>query len=340
MSKSFDMTTNTETLSERDSSREERSNPPSENELSSSISSVVPLIDNEASAFPTIQAATAAASSASTRRASKSPSTDKALRRSNRKEYPPSFWYDMCEKFSSYPEKYNQSQTEFLRHADSGVLSFNDRQSFGNRLRAYKQGTLRRDDSVLRERKGKYLDVEKCLLAFLETRDQFADKGKMAVSWPFLLEMAKRFAVALGHPPGEFSGSPGWLANVLKRHKTKIDFDVSDTDALLYLENIKRYCKKRKLGKEIRNMSVELQNLVEQKLGERKSDNGKDDGHDERLERPLEQRNSLVEEFQDRKSNQFGVHPPDEVPTNADNRSIPSGMATFSEFWTTQQDDI
>ena len=341
MSERFDIMTNTETISERDSSREESNT--IENGLSSSVSSVVPSIDNDGATFPPIpqvaEAPAAAAAASTTATTFSCP--DRALRRSNRKEYPPSFWYDMCEKFSSHPEKYNQSQTEFLRHADSGVLSFHDRQSFGNRLRAYKQGTLRRDDSVLRDRKGKYLDVEQCLLAFLETRDQFADKGKMAVSWPFLLEMAKRFAVVLGHPPGEFSGSPGWLANVLKRHKTKIDFDVSDADALLYLDTIKRYCKKRKLGKEIRNMSVELQNLVEKKIGEGKHDsNADDDDHHERLERPLQHR--IPEALHDRKSNQFSVLTTEAAPANSNNRSMSSGMATFSEeFWTTpQQDEI
>lgn len=194
---------------------------------------------------------------------------------------------------------------------------------------------------MLRDRKGKYLDVERCLLAFLETRDQFADKGKMAVSWPFLQEMAKRFAVVLGHPPGEFSGSPGWLANVLKRHKTKIDLDVSDTDALFYLDTIKRYCKKRKLGKEIRNMSVELHDLVEKKIGQEKREHSDDDdGHDERLETPLHDPR-IPEGLQGRKSNQFCVDPSEEVQVNSNNGSMPSGMQTFSEFWTTaQQEDM
>lgn len=193
-------------------------------------------------------------------------SSGQKKRRAYRKEYPAGFWYEMCERFMTNQDDYSKSHLEFLKSPDSGVLDCNDRQSFGRRLKLFKEGKLPRDDSIKRTRKGKYQDVEQCLLAFLETREQFMDKGKMAVSWPFLTEMAKRFAVALGHSPGEFSGSPGWLANTLKRAKKKIDFEISEDDALFYLESIKRYCRKAKLGVQAQTLSAQLQNIIRGKI--------------------------------------------------------------------------
>jgi len=192
-------------------------------------------------------------------------SPTKKKRRPYRKEYPASFWYEMCEKFTNDPDRYQKSQLNFLKSADSGVLGFADRQAFGKRLKAFKEGNLPSDDSIKRNRKGKYQDVERCLLAFLETRDQFTDKGKISISWPFLTEMAKRFSVALGHGPDEFSASPGWLANVLRRSKKKIDFEATEEDALFYLESIKRYCRKAKLGAQAQNLTAQLQNIIKKK---------------------------------------------------------------------------
>ncbi len=321
--------------------REERNQ--NENDLGSSVEAVVDTIDEDPTPPPPLQTpAVAAAAAAAATPVTMAQSTRKSLRRSNRKEFPPSFWYDMCERFSHNLEKYKSSQTEFLRHKDSGVLGYNDRQSFGNRMRAYKKGTLRRDDAMLRDRKGKYMDVERCLLAFLETRDQFADKGKMPISWPFLLEMAKRFAVVFGHPPGEFSGSPGWLANVLKRHKTKIDFEVSDTDALFCLDTIKRYCKKRKLGNEIRSMSVNLHNLVEKNIGIiKEADSDGDAPRKVFKQQSLEQHDpqNFAASSNEMQSNPFSITPVAPIPPDH-HEIFASASATFPWLGTMEHNGI
>lgn len=200
------------------------------------------------------------------------PGTAKKARKQNREEYPASFWYEMCEQFAKNPKRYGNSQRSFLRSEDSGMLVLDDRVAFGRRLKAFKEGRLPRDDSIKRNRKGKYEDVERCLLAFLDTRDQFADKGKVAISWPFLLEMSKRFSVALGHDPNGFSASAGWLSKVLKRSKKKIDFEISEEDALFHVESIKKYCRKAKLGNKARSLSVQLHDVVKGSLGKKEED--------------------------------------------------------------------
>jgi len=275
-------------------------------------------------------------------------------RRAYRKEYPASFWYEMCEKFVNESAKYQENQVNFLKSPDSGVLDYQDRQAFGKRLKAYKDGKLPRDDSIKRNRKGKFLDVEQCLLAFIETREQFSDNGKMAISWPFLLEMAKRFAVALGHPPDEFRASPGWLANVLKRHKMKIDFEVSDSDALYYLESLKRFCKKRKLGSEAQNLSARLQHVVTTKIGGDDDEGARMEGGDGNeevgyeisfLQRRVPPQNhnppSMLPPQRDLyRPTPFGAVPPAHpAPTQNNDDRYPPNMVNFS-FWATQQQNI
>jgi hypothetical protein len=281
----------------------------------------------------------------------------KKKRRPYRKEYPASFWYEMCEKFVTDSEKYQENQTKFLKSQDSGALDFEDRQAFGKRLKAYKDGTLARDDSIKRNRKGKYLDVEQCLLAFLETREHFSENGKMAISWPFLLEMAKRYSVALGHPPDDFKASPGWLANVLKRHKMKIDFEVSDEDALFYMESVKRFCKKRKIGSEAQNLSVRLQYVLKKKIGGHDVDDARMEGVGQHDSEELRYDMSFLQQRRGPQNHPnpppmlphrdlyrptpFAAHPP--APPgrnqNGDDR-FPQGIAAFPPFWAPQQQNM
>ena len=132
------------------------------------------------------------------------------LKRRRRDELPVNYWYEMCKKFMENGAKYNNSQVCFLRSPDSGPhLDESQGMAFGKRLRLYKLGKLETEDGVRKRfRTPKFEDVERCLLAFLDARQSFST-SKMAVSWPFLLELSKRFAVALGYPEGEFRASPG-----------------------------------------------------------------------------------------------------------------------------------
>jgi hypothetical protein len=189
----------------------------------------------------------------------------KKTRKRPRTEYPVSMWYEACQKFMDDPKKYNSSQVQFLRSQDSGVLDENHKVSFGKRLKAFKDGNLPQDSggSIKRVRKGKYLDVEQCLIAFIETRTKFS-KGKTAVTWPFLLELSKRFAVALGYK--DFRASPGWLSNVLKRNKTSLYDDINEDDAMVYLESIKKYCRKNRFGREIQTQCDHLYKLIKKEV--------------------------------------------------------------------------
>ena len=185
--------------------------------------------------------------------------------RRTRRELPISVWYEACQKFTKDSGKYKNSQVTFLRSLDSGILDESNRMSFCKRLSAYKNGNLPQESSIKRIRKGKYHDVEQCLIAFIETRTKFS-KGKTAVTWPFLIELAKRFAVALGYSEKEFRASPGWLQNVLKRNKKTLNDDINDDDVLVYLDLIKKYCKKNELGRIVETKCDQLGLLLREKL--------------------------------------------------------------------------
>jgi hypothetical protein len=170
-----------------------------------------------------------------------------------------------------HSERYNNSQLKFLRSEESGVLlDESNKMSFSKRLRAFKDGKLPPPEStsstsVKRVRKGKYHNVEQCLIAYMETRTKFA-KGKTAVTWPFLIELSKRFATALGYKKEEFRASPGWLANVFRRNKKAIDDDVNDGDVMVYLDSIKKYCRKKEFGEQIEKQCEQLSRLIQTQL--------------------------------------------------------------------------
>jgi hypothetical protein len=185
--------------------------------------------------------------------------------RRTRRELPVSIWYEACQKFMKDSGKYKGSQATFLRSPDSGILDESNRMSFSKRLREFKNGNLPQESSIKRVRKGKYHDVEQCLIAFIETRTKFS-KGKTAVTWPFLIELAKRFAVALGYSEKEFRASPGWLQNVLKRNKKSLNDDINDDDVLVYLDLIKKYCKKNELGRVVETKCDQLGLLLRKEL--------------------------------------------------------------------------
>jgi hypothetical protein len=183
-----------------------------------------------------------------------------------RRELPVSIWYEACQKFMQNPEKYNNSQLKFLRSEESGVLlDESNKMSFSKRLRSFKNGNLPQESSVKRVRKGKYHDIEQCLIAYMETRTKFA-KGKTAVTWPFLIELSKRFATALGYKKEEFRASPGWLSNVFRRNKKAIDDDVNDGDVMVYLDSIKKYCRKKEFGEQIEKQCEQLSRLIQTQL--------------------------------------------------------------------------
>lgn len=190
----------------------------------------------------------------------------KGQRRRHRMEFPVSFWYQMCQRFMNNQSLYHHSQIKFLRSPDSGVLDESFKVSFGKRLKAFKAGTLPQNDSVKRMRKGKYQDVEKCLIAYIETRETCCGRGKTNITWPYLTELAKRFATALGYDPNDFQASPGWISNVLKRNNISISVDLCDDDVLYYLEAVKKHCKKSNLGKDVEVLSERLYRLVKKKV--------------------------------------------------------------------------
>jgi len=186
---------------------------------------------------------------------------DSNKKKRQRRECPVSVWYNACKTFLENPGKYQKSQINFLRSEDSGMLDESYQMSFGKRLHAFKAGKLPQDDSVKRVRNGKYHDVEQCLIGFMETRDTFS-KGKIAVTWPFLMELAKRFAIALGYSESEFRASPGWLSNVLRRNKRSLSNDTDEEDVIVHLDSIKQYCRRNGMSVDVLFQCDKLDHMI------------------------------------------------------------------------------
>jgi hypothetical protein len=71
---------------------------------------------------------------------------------------------------------------------------------------------------------GKFDDVGKKLIAYVELCARLYHKDKCGLSWALMQQKAIKFGADMGYSEEEFTASHGWIANTLKKVKTRLGF--------------------------------------------------------------------------------------------------------------------
>ena len=129
-----------------------------------------------------------------------------------RLDLPHSFWFELCERFSSTDNKH-KSQVAFLRSDESGIMvSEKHQMCFSRALHKYKEGSLQ-NKSVKRLRTRKWAHEEDKLLEYLSLRHQLKQfNDPTQITW-----MQVRDIVASWDSTSkDFVVTAGWIQQVMK----------------------------------------------------------------------------------------------------------------------------
>jgi hypothetical protein len=86
----------------------------------------------------------------------------------------------------------------------------------GKKYKLYKEGKLLLTD-MKRVRSGKFDDVGKKPIAYVELRARLYHKDKCGLSWDLMQQKAMQFGADMGYSEEDFTASHGWIANTLKK---------------------------------------------------------------------------------------------------------------------------
>ena len=152
-------------------------------------------------------------------------------------------WYDAVLLYHKLLPKHHFTQTSFLKSAVSGDKfdgSRSQQGTFSQKLKQHAKGKLR-PSQMKRIRMGKFEDVEKKLVHYMELRAAKYTQDKCGLGWHMLTVKSLEFAKSCGYTDEEFKGSAGWIARVLVRngkvginlHGEAMDMDDDEREAMM-----------------------------------------------------------------------------------------------------------
>ena len=248
--------------------------------------------------IPPTQLITDLSSSFSTFTPTHTPTTKRGAKKGGtRLDLPHSFWYELCERFSSTDNKH-KSQVAFLRSDESGIVVTEKHQMcFSRALNKYKEGSLQ-NKSVKRSRTRKWAQEEDKLLDYLSLRHQlkqFNDPTQVTLvevrdivaSWD---TTSKDFVVTAGWIQqvmkkfNDFHPTPGTATPITNSNSRKssnkhcradtLDVGpttiISQAHAMTVLQQVKQYCETRGMPPPIVGLADALMHQIEALPGVKK----------------------------------------------------------------------